>query len=78
MMQIATLKLETLACPFCLQKIEAGIKTLNGIDPDDVKVMFNASRVKVRFDDQKTSLKEIENMIESLGYQVLKSSAKSE
>ena len=49
-MQKATIQLETLSCPSCLQKIENAMKGLNGIDKDSVKVLFNASKVKVDFD----------------------------
>ncbi|HJF31890.1 MAG TPA: cation transporter, partial [Sporosarcina psychrophila] len=50
-MQKANIQLETLTCPSCLQKIENGVGNLNGVDKDSLKVMFNASRVKVNFDD---------------------------
>ena len=64
-----TLKLETLTCPSCLQKIENAVGGLDGVDK--VKVMFNASKVKVEHDDQ-TSKSEIKNSIEKLGYKVEK------
>ncbi|HRL52519.1 MAG TPA: metal-binding protein, partial [Enterococcus aquimarinus] len=44
-MQKATIQLETLSCPSCLQKIENAMKGLNGIDKDSVKVLFNSSKV---------------------------------
>ena len=64
-----TLKLETLTCPSCLQKIENAVGGLVGVD--EVKVMFNASKVKVEHDDQ-VSKGEIKNSIEKLGYKVEK------
>lgn len=64
-----TLKLETLTCPSCLQKIENAVGGLDGVDK--VKVMFNASKVKVEHDDQ-VSKGEIKNSIEKLGYKVEK------
>lgn len=64
-----TLKLETLTCPSCLQKIENAVGGLVGVD--EVKVMFNASKVKVEHDDQ-VSKDEIKNSIEKLGYKVEK------
>lgn len=63
------LKLETLTCPSCLQKIENAVKGLDGVDK--VKVLFNSSKVKVEHDDQ-TSKSEIKNAIENLGYKVEK------
>lgn len=64
-----TLKLETLTCPSCLQKIENAVGGIDGVDK--VKVMFNASKVKVEHDDQ-VSKDEIKNSIEKLGYKVEK------
>lgn len=77
MMKKATLQLETLTCPSCLQKIENGVGKLNGIDQDSLKVMFNASRVKVDFNEEIIQLEAIEKAIEDLGYPVLKSRVKA-
>lgn len=76
-MQNANIQLETLTCPSCLQKIENGVGKLNGIDKDSLKVMFNASRVKVDFDGEVLSIDEIEKSIQDLGYEVKKSRVKS-
>lgn len=75
-MKQATLQLETLTCPSCLQKIESAVKAIDGVDQDSVKVMFNSSKVKVTFDDEKTSLEAIEKAITALGYEVKKAKAK--
>ena len=76
-MQKATIQLETLTCPSCLQKIENGVGKLNGVDKDTLKVMFNASRVKVDFDGDIISIDEIEKSIQDLGYEVKRSRVKS-
>ncbi len=76
-MNKATIQLETLSCPSCMQKIEGALKTLDGVDKDSVKVMFNASRVKVDFDDSSVKIEDIENSIQKLGYDVLRSRVKS-
>jgi len=76
-MQKATIKLETLTCPSCLQKISSGLKGLNGVDGDSVKVLFNSSKVKTDFDATLVSLKEIEKTIENLGYPIIKSKVKT-
>ena len=76
-MKNANIQLETLTCPSCLQKIENGVGKLNGIDKDSLKVMFNASRVKVDFDGDVLSIEEIEKSIQDLGYEVKKSRVKS-
>lgn len=76
-MNSATIQLETLSCPSCLQKIESAVKGLNGVDKDSVKVMFNASKVKAQFDENQVSLETINQAIEDLGYEVLKSKARA-
>lgn len=76
-MQKATIQLETLSCPSCLQKIENSLKGLNGVEKDSVKVMFNASRVKTDFNSETVTIENIEKAIEDLGYPVIKSKVKS-
>jgi len=76
-MKKTTIQLETLSCPSCLQKINNAVKGLDGVDKDSVNVMFNASKVKLNFDDQKLDIKDIENAIQSLGYDVIKSNTKA-
>ena len=75
-MQKATIQLETLSCPSCLQKIENAMKGLNGIDKDSVKVLFNSTKVKVDFDSASLSIETIEKAIQDLGYPVIKSKVK--
>ena len=76
-MQKATLTLETLSCPSCLQKIENAVKGLTGIDKDSVKVLFNSSKVKVDFDSASSSIEAIKKAIQDLGYPVLKTKVKA-
>ncbi|MHA3224675.1 heavy-metal-associated domain-containing protein [Globicatella sulfidifaciens] len=76
-MQKATIQLETLTCPSCMQKIENGVKSLDGVDKNNIKVLFNSSKVKVEYDDEKVSIKDIENAIDKLGYEVIKSQVKA-
>ena len=76
-MQKATIQLETLICPSCMQKIENGVKSLDGIDKKSIKVLFNSSKVRVEYDDEKVSIKDIENAIDKLGYEVIKSQVKA-
>lgn len=75
-MKKATLQLETLTCPSCLQKIEKAMKGLNGVNKETVNVMFNSSKVKVEFNEEITSIDKIETAITSLGYEVKKSQVK--
>ncbi|HFI0076660.1 heavy-metal-associated domain-containing protein [Streptococcus suis] len=76
-MQKATIQLETLTCPSCMQKIENGVKSLDGVSKESLKVLFNSSKVRVEFDDEKVSIKDIEYVIDKLGYEVLKSQVKN-
>lgn len=72
-MKTATIQLETLSCPSCIQKIEGAMKTLEGVDQKTVKVMFNASKLKVSFDQEKVTIEDIEKSITRMGYGVEKS-----
>lgn len=76
-MQKATIQLETLTCPSCMQKIENGVKSLDGVSKESLKVLFNSSKMRVEFDDEKVSIKDIEHVIDKLGYEVLKSQVKN-
>lgn len=76
-MQKATIHLETLSCPSCLQKIENAVKGLNGVNKDSVKVLFNSSKVKTEFDSDTLTIEDIEKAIEDLGYPVIKSKVRS-
>ncbi len=76
-MQKATIQLETLTCPSCAMKIENATKSLDGVDKDSVQVMFNSSKLKFNFDDEKLKVEEVENAITKLGYEVKKSQVKA-
>lgn len=75
-MSKAVINLETLTCPSCVQKIEGATKSLTGVDTESVKVLFNASKVKLDFDESQVSINEIEDAISGMGYEVLKSKIK--
>ena len=64
-----TYQLETLTCPGCVMKIEAVLGKIKGVS--DVKVLFNASKVKVSFEESLTNEDAIRKTIEGLGYEVL-------
>ncbi|MDN6161275.1 MAG: heavy-metal-associated domain-containing protein [Atopostipes sp.] len=76
-MKKATLQLETLSCPSCLQKIENALKNLKGVDTSSIKVLFNASKARVNFDEELLSVEKIEKAIQNLGYRVEKSSVRA-
>ena len=58
-MKQATIQLDTLTCPSCVLKIESAVKNLAGVDKDSLKVLFNASKVKVDFDQEKLSVQDL-------------------
>lgn len=76
-MQKATIQLETLSCPSCMQKIEGAIKALDGVDKESLSVLFNSSKVKLNFDDEIVSIEDIEDAINIQGYEVIKSRVKA-
>nr|WP_144924787.1 cation transporter [Paenibacillus bovis] len=76
-MKKAVIQLDSLSCPSCMQKIENGVKGINGVHQDSLKVLFNASKVKVDFDSEVVAINDIEKAIEDLGYPVIKSKVKS-
>ena len=76
MKKTASLQLETLTCPSCMLKIEGALKGVEGVEQDTVKVLFNSSKVKLEFDEEKSSIEEIEAAITKMGYDVLKSKVK--
>lgn len=75
-MKSATIQLETLTCPSCMQKIEGALKGVDGIDKDSVTVSFNSSRTRLDFDEEVVSIEEIESAINRVGYDVIKSKVK--
>ncbi|NLK07092.1 MAG: metal-binding protein [Firmicutes bacterium] len=75
-MKTATIQLETLTCPSCLQKIEGAMKGLGGVDQDTVKVLFNSSKLKLNYREDEISIGEIEAAINNVGYEVKKSNVK--
>ncbi len=75
-MKSANIQLETLTCPSCLQKIEATLKSLPGIDHDSAKISFSSSKVKLDFDEAQIAIEDIEGAISKIGYEVLKTKVK--
>ena len=64
-----TYQLETLTCPTCAHKIESAVKSMKGVK--EVEVLFNASKVKVNFEEEVADGKEIKKTIERLGFGIL-------
>lgn len=72
-MSKATIQLESLSCPSCIQKIEAAVKGLDGVDKDSVNILFNSSKVKLDFDENAISIDKITGAIDALGYEIKRS-----
>jgi copper chaperone CopZ len=68
-MKEATYQLETLTCPSCMAKIDGMLKKTAGIKESEV--LFNSSRVKVKFDETRVDSQTIRGNISQLGYSVL-------
>lgn len=68
-MKNKTYQLETLTCPGCVLKIEGAVKNIKGVN--EVQVLFNASKVKVDFDESIVDGNDIKKTIERVGFDVL-------
>jgi len=62
-------QLETLTCPTCITKIEGVLNKEPGVDK--AKVLFNSSKVKIEYDEDKVSSTRLAKMIEKVGYPIL-------
>lgn len=62
------LQLDELSCPSCLQKIQSALDKQVGIT--NVKVLFNAAKVKADFDSDKISADKVADAVTNLGYDV--------
>lgn len=67
-MKTEKIQLEELTCPSCITKIESVLSKEEGVE--EAKVLYNASKVKVTYEESKISEKHITDLIEKLGYAV--------
>ena len=63
-----TMKLDDLTCPSCMTKIEGALSKKDGVE--NVKVLFNASKIKAEFNTDKVSAESLEAAVTDLGYTV--------
>lgn len=75
-MKKAVLQLETLVCPSCSMKIEGALKSITGIDKESISVLFNASKVKLSFDEAQVNVDAMKAAINKVGFEVLKMQVK--
>jgi len=66
----AILQLGELTCPSCMTKIQKAVQNQDGVS--NVKVLFNAGKVRADFDESKNSADNLAKVITDLGYEVLK------
>ena len=62
------MKLACMTCPSCLTKIEKAVDNLDGTD--QIKVMFNAGKLKFTMDPDKVKAVDVKAAIEKMGYEV--------
>jgi copper chaperone len=68
-MSKAVYQLETLTCPSCIKKIEGVLGREEGVE--EAKVLFNSSKVRAQYNEEVVSAKQLQDVIEKLGYPVL-------
>lgn len=66
----AVYQLEPLTCPSCIKKIETALGKTDGVKV--AKVLFNSGKVKTEYDERLTDAEKLANVIEKLGYPVIK------
>lgn len=69
-MRKVTMQLEQLVCPACAQRIEAALKNASGVE--SATVLFNSSKAKVQYKEEKTEPEALAAVVRNLGYDVLK------
>ncbi len=75
-MKSITIQMESLGCPSCMVKIENAVRVLKGVDESSLKVLFNASKVKLNYDETELTAQEIEDAINKFGYRILSTKIK--
>lgn len=64
-------QLETLTCPSCITRIEGVLNKEPGVEK--AKVLFNSSKVKIEFDEEKVSSDRLAEVIEKVGFPIITS-----
>jgi copper chaperone len=66
-MKKTLLRSQELSCPSCVAKIEAALKTLDGVT--DAKVFFNTGKIEVQHDPEKAKAEDLVKAVKSVGYE---------
>ena len=64
-----SIQMEELVCPMCAQKIESALQKAPGVR--SASVLYNASKAKVEFDEETTTLDALKKIITDLGSVVI-------
>jgi len=67
-MKTVSFQMEGLTCPSCIKKIEKVLSNQMGVK--EVKVLFNAQKVKLSFEETQGSPEEYAEILKKLGYPV--------
>lgn len=67
-MEKVVMELGGMTCPSCMDKIKTAVEHQAGVS--DVKVLFNASKLKAKVDTNQSSADDVKKVVEDLGYQV--------
>ncbi|MDM5222358.1 heavy metal translocating P-type ATPase [Peribacillus sp. NJ11] len=68
-----TLQIAGMTCAACAVRIEKGLKKIDGVE--DASVNFALEKSKVTFDPSKSSVTQLKDKVESLGYKVVSDKA---
>lgn len=68
MMKTVTFQVDGLTCPSCAQHIEKVLSGQKGVQ--EIKVLYNAQKVKVSFDELIGNSSEFEEILNKMGYDV--------
>lgn len=66
---ITTLVVEALVCPYCEAHVRDGLLGVDGVE--SVETRLDDGRVDVWYDEAETTIEEISDAVEDLGYKVI-------
>ncbi len=70
-MKTVRFQLETLTCPSCITRIEGVLNKEPGVEK--AKVLFNSSKVKIEYDEEKVSSDRLAEVIKKVGFPIITS-----
>ncbi|KFN04648.1 copper-translocating P-type ATPase [Bacillus clarus] len=64
-----TLQISGMTCAACANRIEKGLKKIEGVE--DANVNFALEKTQIKYDPDKTDIKEFKEKVQSLGYSIV-------